>query len=270
MTSSSPSVRSPFRWAGSKRRLLPQLTEKTPGGFNRYVEPFAGSACLFFELNPPSALLSDINSDLILSYQQIQSNVEALILSLEKLKPGKRRYYQIRRQDPSELSPSERAARFIYLNRLCFNGLYRTNRDGDFNVPYGGERCGAIPSAESLMQVSARLKGVELFAASFEQTMNKVRAGDFVYLDPPYCIESRRVFNEYWHAAFALDHLAQLRSYMESMDKHSIPFLVSYGQSKEADYLAKGFRTKKIMVQRQIAGFVGNRRTAKEVIITNY
>src|SRR5947207_1539399 len=118
----------PFlRWAGSKRQLLPSLSVYWNSQYTRYVEPFAGSACLFFHLKPKQALIGDVNDDLIATYREVKYRASEVTSSLKDLKKGPQAYYDLREIDPFLLTPSERAARFIYLNRFCFNGLYRTN-----------------------------------------------------------------------------------------------------------------------------------------------
>jgi DNA adenine methylase len=259
-----------LRWAGSKRKLLPVLLDAAPDKFDRYVEPFAGSACLFFALEPPRALLGDINADLINTYHALKSDVEAVIRHLAKHKKGKGAYYRVRSQDVSKDSSAKRAARFIYLNRFCFNGLFRTNGDGLFNVPYGGKRAGALPTAKTLRACAKSLKRATVSPLSFEQTLEKVKDGDFVYLDPPYSIQSRRVFNEYSHFSFGSKELRLLRAHLVRLNKKGIPFLVSYGVSREARKLAAGFEHREVVVQRQIAGFANKRRKSRELLITNY
>jgi DNA adenine methylase len=267
---STPVGRGFLRWAGSKRKLLPRLLENLPEHYDRYVEPFAGSACLFFAVQPPQAVLGDINEELINTYVEVRDRVEKIIQRLERMSCGEKDFYQMRARDPDSLSSPDRAARFIYLNRFCFNGLYRTNLQGRFNVPYGGKKSGQIPPADFLRKCAAALRGVTLMASSFEETLGVVRQGDFVYLDPPYCIRARRVFNEYSNASFGSDQLAALRGHLERIDQMGVPFLVSYGYSREALALGRGFNCQQAVVQRQIAGFAADRRKSREVVITNF
>lgn len=260
-----------MRWAGSKRKLLPAISELMPSTFDRYVEPFVGSACLYFHLNPKKAILGDINQDLINTYTRVSRDPGAVTAKLKLLddrSPGA--YYQVRSIDPDTLSLDDRAARFIYLNRLCFNGLYRTNLSGKFNVPYGGERTGDFPTPDEIMFASRSLKNATLIGASFEKVLAKVKTGDFVYLDPPYSISNRRVFNNYSNDVFGLKNLAILRQELERFDRSGIPFLLSYGLSKEGLALAKGFKTHHRVVQRQISGFATHRKVAREMLVTNY
>jgi DNA adenine methylase len=261
----------PFlRWAGSKRKLLPLLLELAPGKFDRYVEPFAGSACLFFALQPKKAILSDINDELVNTYLELKKDVAKVIKCLSSYEGNEREYYFVRGQNSNRLSSSRRAARFIYLNRFCFNGLYRANKSGKFNVPYGGYRGATALNAGSLRECAAMLSRAKLSSGSFEKTLAKVKQGDFVYLDPPYCIKARQVFNAYSHFSFGPPQLERLRNHLTRLNEMGVPFLVSYGVSSEARELAVGFRSKEIVVQRQIAGFANNRRKSRELIITNY
>lgn len=179
-------------------------------------------------------------------------------------------FYAVRAQDTSSVSHVELAARFIFLNRLCFNGLYRTNSQGRFNVPFGGNKSGALPTKTDLEAVSQALHHTRLVPKSFESTLAQAQRGDFVYLDPPYSISNRRVFNNYSNDIFSSENLKQLRLYLEKLDGIGCRFLLSYGLSREGLALAKGFRTRQALVQRQISGFAAHRRKAREMLVTNY
>lgn len=260
----------PFlRWAGSKRKLLPRLIELAPEKFTRYVEPFAGSACLFFALQPKSALLGDINRELIRTYLEVKHRVEEVIADSDRLNCSENDYYRIRAWRPELLPGSTRAARFIYLNRFCFNGIYRTNRAGQFNVPFGADRAGPLPSPETLRACSLQLKAASLKDGRFEKVLAAVREGDFVYLDPPFSVRSRRVFKEYGPQLFSEEDLCLLKAGMVSMDKRGIHFLVSYADSEEGDYLRRGFSYAEVEVRRHIAGFARDRQDSRELLIYN-
>ena len=266
--SSSIPIKSFLRWAGSKQQLVPTMTRFWDSSYSRYVEPFAGSASWFFYISPPSALLGDINKELISTYQQVKRNLPQVIEALKKLKIGKENYYQLRDLDPSTISLSTRAARFIYLNRFSFNGLYRTNRNGKFNVPYNGGS-GNIPSTVMLRQCSKVLQKAKLKACSFEVLLEEVKQGDFVYLDPPFSVKSVRVFNEYDATIFNQQQVGLLRAWMMKLDKKNIPFLVSYADSEEGNKLSKGFYKEVVSVRRNIAGFAANRKRENEILISN-
>lgn len=224
---------------------------------------------MFFNLQPQNAILGDINKDLIGTYQQVKKCPSKVFSSLRNFKKGKYEYYRVREIKPHELSPPERAARFIYLNRYCFNGLYRTNRNGMFNVPYGGERTGLLPSDEDLTACSQLLNNVELIPEDFEETLSHARPGDFVYMDPPYRVKSHRVFNEYDALAFTQDDLNRLRSWLIMLTDKKIFFLLSYAESDEANYLCEGFKLERVSVKRNIAGFSNKRCNDYELLINN-
>lgn len=258
----------PFlRWAGSKRQLLPVLTDIIGDEFDRYVEPFAGSACVFFDLLPERALLGDINRELMHTYAEVKYRVTRVSEQLSQWRKSKKRYLELRSLDPESLSRSARAARFIYLNRCCFNGLYRTNRQGCFNVPYGAKRSGRIPDADRLQSASKALKKARLCRGDFTKVLQKVRPGDFVYMDPPFSITAHRMFNEYDATSFDADQLKHLRAEMEKLADRKIKFLVSYAASAEAQALGKGFRCKTVGVRRNISGFAASRTHSSELLI---
>lgn len=259
-----------LRWAGSKRKLLPRLLPRIPEGMRRYVEPFVGSACLFFAASPNRALLGDINGDLIRTYVAVRNDPRGVAQGLLLLPRSESGYYRIRSIEPSQLNEIEQAARFIYLNRYCFNGLYRTNKAGRFNVPYGPQRVGPLPTIEQLERCANKLKRAKLVEASFEATLDLVRYGDFVYIDPPYAVARRRVFGEYSNHTFSATQLALLRSWLLRLNKRKIKFLVSYAYSPEGLELGDGFKRNSANVLRQISGFVSSRRRARELLISNF
>lgn len=260
----------PFlRWAGSKRRLVPLLSSYWKPHYNRYLEPFAGSACLFFSLNASKAILGDLNGELISTYLEVKYRVDPLLDQLSKLHRNRREYKKLRSLKPSAMNSCARAARFIYLNRYCFNGLYRTNLRGEFNVPYGGEKSGSLPSVDHLRECSKRLMKTRLVAGDFERVLVHARKGDFVYMDPPFAVRARRVFNEYHPDSFGDDDINRLRMWMEKLDAKGISFLVSYAESAEADLLANGFTRRRVSVRRNIAGFAADRADSYEILISN-
>jgi len=261
----------PFlRWAGSKRRLLPKLKTFWTGRHERYVEPFAGSACLFFALNPKKAILGDLNRELISTYVEVKYRLGAVLKELATLPPwNKAEYLRLRSLDTSGLQPSARAARFIYLNRFCFNGIYRTNQAGQFNVPYGGDRCGAPLGDEVFQRCSRNLRRARFVLGDFEKVLKHAERGDLVYMDPPYAVEARRVFRQYDPSTFTLVDIARLRFWMERLDKAGIDFVVSYAESEEADILRKGFSCETVAVRRNVAGFAAHRVMTNELLISN-
>jgi DNA adenine methylase len=260
----------PFlRWAGSKRKLIARLARYWSMDYRRYIEPFVGSACLFFGLGPKKAILGDINRDLIETYRQIRHCPDDVFVALHRLKKGKAEYIRLRSTDPALLPPIERAARFIYLNRFCFNGLYRTNRHGSFNVPYGADRSGDLPSREALTKCAELLQRAQLVAGDFELVLNHVGRDDFVYLDPPFSVKARRVFKEYGPSVFGPDDVDRLETWLRILSARGAAFLVSYADSAEARRLSKHYHVRFVAVQRNIAGFSKDRVRARELLISN-
>lgn len=261
----------PFlRWAGSKRRLLPVLQTFWTKKHTRYVEPFAGSACLFFALKPPKAILGDLNPELIATYIEIKYRIGAVLKELKRLKPeDKEEYKRLRSLDTSRMKPQARAARFIYLNRYCFNGIYRTNLLGQFNVPYSGVRCGKVPADEVFEKCSRRLKTVRFVNDDFERVLEQAQKGDLVYMDPPFAVRARRVFREYDPSTFTHEDISRLRSWMLKLNAAGINFVVSYAESDESDILRKNFSYETVSVRRNIAGFTGSRVQTNELLISN-
>jgi len=258
-----------LRWAGSKRQMLPILSSAAPDSFHRYLEPFAGSACLFFHLNPKESILGDINAPLIETYRTVRRWPNAVANRLSAMERSAENYYQFRAANPKTISPSARAARFIYLNRLCFNGLYRTNADGCFNVPYGGAKSGALPSSTVLADASQALTRCRLICGDFSNVLRCTGEGDFVYMDPPYRTAARRTFREYDALDFSAADLERLKMWLELLDKRGATFLVSYAESEEGHMLASGYHSTIVEVTRNISGFIGSRGRCNELLISN-
>jgi DNA adenine methylase len=260
----------PFlRWAGSKRKLLPELRSYWSPSYTRYVEPFMGSACLFFDLLPKRALLGDINSELVLCYEQVRLGPKSVYWHLSRFRADADSYYMLRSEDPLQMSAPRRAARLIYLTRFCFNGLYRTNQAGQFNVPHGGGRTGSLPTYGQLLAVSNNLASATFVCADFEVTIDQVQEGDFVYLDPPYWVEGKRRTNQYGPNTFCHRDLLRLGECLETINQRGAYFVLSYEDSEEANLLAGSWHTAKLPVRRNVAGFARNRRVALELVTTN-
>jgi DNA adenine methylase len=259
----------PFlRWAGSKRKQLGRLKAFWEAENERYIEPFAGSACLFFELDPPKAILGDNNSWLIEAYRVVRDKPERLYRRLCSIARDGETYYRWRGMDPNRLDSESRALRFIYLNRNCFNGIYRTNSAGKFNVPFGSPPISYFSKQEFLL-CSCRLAKVKLVAADFAKTLSLAKKGDFVYLDPPFAVESRRVFREYGKKSFSTEDVKRLAQELHRLDRIGAKFLVSYADCVQARKLAGEWNAARFGIRRNIAGFVESRRCAYEWFISN-
>lgn len=262
-------MKSIVRWAGSKRRLLPEIRRVVPSTFVTYIEAFAGSACLFFDLKPERAILSDLNAELITTFREVRHNPERVLSSFRRFRKGERAYYSVRSITPKTLSDAGIAARFLYLNRFCFNGIYRTNVNGEFNVPYGPPTKPLVLFESDVIAASEILAGAELLAGDFQRTIDLVERGDFVYLDPPYVLDERRVFSEYLPGSFTKADLERLGEALATIDRRGATFVLSYADSAEARRLIRPWYGRRIWAQRHIAGFTGARRRDREILASN-
>lgn len=257
-----------LRWAGSKRQHVPFLLRYwRAGSRHRYIEPFAGSAAVFFAAGPRRAVLGDLNGELIQAYRALRRHPQDVYRLLRRFPIGEAAYYDIRaaRRD----DPLWQAARFVYLNRFCFNGLYRTNLKGNFNVPYGAPKTDNLPSLEQFRSCARRLLRARLLHGDFRKTLDLVEAGDFVYIDPPYAVSRRRVFVEYGKDTFSTKDLDDLATWLDTIDERGATFVVSYAESHEARSLFNGWHRQRFTVRRNVAGFLGARRNHYELFISN-
>lgn len=257
-----------IRWAGSKRKLIPVLKENFPPSFKRYVEPFCGSACLFFSSKIENGILSDINEELINALDQIKNNPN--IYSHVTSIPGtKEEYYRLRSLRPDSLSKEERAVRFLYLNRYCFNGVYRTNKDGNFNVPRGS-RTGAFPARDIFETAKVRLKSITLKACDYRDTLRDTKEGDFVYMDPPYTLHGKFT-GEYGLNSFNSENIDDFIDQLAKLNQKGVKFLFSYREDEELQIrLEKNFNLTSVPVKRHISGFKKNWQESKEILVKNY
>jgi DNA adenine methylase len=261
-------VRSFLRWAGSKKQLLPILGKYWSDGFSRYIEPFAGSSCLFFHIEPERAILGDANGELISALRAIKLDVGRVIECLRRLPRGEASYYRIRGADPSQLGLYEAAARFLYLNALCFNGLYRTNTSGQFNVPYRPPGHNTVPE-ELLIEASVLLRRAILLRGDFEHTVETAASGDFVYLDPPYAMSGRRIFSEYGPRPFQSRDLGRFGDALVVLDRRGAKFVASYADCTEGRRTFEKWKVRRVRTKRNIAGFTGDRKGSYELLATN-
>jgi DNA adenine methylase len=264
-------LRSIIRWAGSKRKLLPALSRYWRPSYDRYVEPFAGSCSLFFAIAPDRALLADKNADLMHALAVLRRTPGQLYDRVAALRADARTYARWRHRSPSALTSLGKAVRFVYLNRNCFNGIYRTNTDGEFNVPFSASRTGALPSRAEFVACGRLLRRATLRTGDFGATLRRCRKGDFVYVDPPYFVRRRRVFREYGPDAFGLEDFTRLLKHLDSLDARGVTFLLSYADTPSVRRLLKDreWRVDGLSVRRNIAGFKEKRVRVEEVLATN-
>jgi DNA adenine methylase len=262
-------VDSVFRWAGSKRKLLPILMKNIPNDYGRYVEPFCGSACLFFAINPHRALLSDINNELIHAFKQIKRAPKKIAKAVSEIPVEKDIYNDIRKQKPDDLNAFDRAVRFTYLNRNCFNGVYRTNQKGEFNVPMG-TRTGDVPDATRFSRCSQALKNATLVSRDFEAIVEEIQQNDFVYLDPPYAKKGYKGRGEYGPGAFQYEDIDRMLGFLQRIDKKDATFLFSYAYDEELiQRIPANWFWESLSVNRHVAGFSKHRGRVDEILVSN-
>lgn len=258
-----------LRWAGSKRKSLELLQANLPQRIERYVEPFAGSAVLFFKQKTDVAILGDLNSEVAATYRSIKYNHAAVSDYLEGIPVTSEAYYILRELDLSLLNEAQRAARLIFLMKACFNGVYRTNKSGKFNVPLGS-RFYRLPTREDLARASSHMAKADIVEGDFEMTLENCRSGDFVYLDPPYS-ESMRFRGEYsYKGAFSSDDEDRLILACERLTSIGVNVLVSFKRKESLANRLVGWQILHTRARRSVAGFAHARGFADEMICRNY
>ncbi|WP_457639531.1 DNA adenine methylase [Persephonella sp.] len=265
----------PFvKWAGGKRQIAHILIENMPTHYNKYIEPFIGGGALFFELLPEKAIINDINKELINAYIVIKNSPEELIKSLKKHKNEKEYYYKIRALDPEKLNPIERASRFIFLNKTCFNGLYRENSKGQFNVPFGRYKKPKILDEENIKAVSNFLNSIELqiFNTDYREVIKLAKRGDLVYLDPPYHPSSQTAnFTKYTKYDFSEKDQIELAENFKQLDKKGCYVILTNSDTPLIRELYRNYNITPIITNRAINSKAHRRKNAAtELVIKNY
>lgn len=264
---------SPFlKWAGGKGRILPQLLQHFPKDVHnrRYYEPFVGGGAVFFALQPRQSHLFDLNPDLVEAYCVVRDRVEELIAALGAHSNDPGHFYHVRAQDTSTLSPVERAARLLYLNRTCFNGLYRVNRRGEFNVPFGKYANPTICNVEGLRASSRALQGVTIEHADFAEATHCARAGDFVYFDPPYVpLSPTSSFTAYYSHKFGEEEHKRLARTFAALAERGVTVALSNSDTPLVRMLYADFTIASIVARRNINSKADRRGAVREVLIVS-
>jgi len=266
----------PFlKWAGGKRQLIPQMIKYFPKHFNKYIEPFIGGGAVFFQLLPERAILIDINEELINCFKVIKNNVKELIEILKNHKNEKKYYYQIRSLDRTDrtyknLSDVEKASRTIYLNRCCYNGLYRVNSKGQFNVPFGKYKNPNFCDEKNLIAVNKVLKNVDIFHGSFEKCLDFADKDDFIYFDPPYHpISETSSFTSYTKENFGKESQKMLFNVFEILDERGCRLMLSNSYNPFIIELYKQYKTVFLNAKRAINSIANKRGFIKEILVLN-
>lgn len=277
MTNSSVA---PFvKWAGGKRQLIPQIRERMPEKYNNYYEPFVGGGAVLFELQPANALINDINKALINTYNIICNEADAFLEAVNRLdeemwEDGKKYYYSVREHYNDKLMKSEYdvelAALFVFINKHCFNGLYRVNGKGLFNVPYNNSR---RTSADEnvIREVSKYLKGVKIINGDFEEACKDAKKGDFVFIDSPYAPLNPTSFESYTKEGFDIESHKRVAKLYDELTARSCYCMLTNHNTELINelYGNKGYKIDVVSVKRMINSDASN-RVGKEVIICNY
>lgn len=260
----------PFlKWAGGKTQLLSEIACLLPTIKGRYIEPFAGGGALFFELEPERALIQDVNYELITTYRAVREYVEELIEALYLFKFEKEEYYRVR--DTECYNIVNIAARMIYLNKTCFNGLYRVNGKGKFNVSMGDYKDPVICDSENLRACSRVLQGAEIQYGDFCSVENIAKSGDFIYLDPPYIpVSITSNFTSYTKDLFPISSHEKLFDIFKILSDNGVYLMLTNSDTSWTREKYANFNIHEVRSKRSINSKGSSRGKVPELIITNY
>lgn len=266
----------PFvKWAGGKRQLLNEIRVRMPASYERYFEPFLGGGAVLFELQPVQAFVNDINPALINTYKIIKYSPDELIKEINELdnqEINKEYYYKVRERYNLKLLAGEYdlelAALFIFLNKHCFNGLYRVNSKGLFNVPYNGKTTASI-SEENIREVSNYLQNVNIFNEDFEKICQNAKKGDFVFFDSPYAPLQANSFEDYTKEGFSQEEHIRLANLFKELTEKGCYCMLTNHNTEFIRNLYKDYNMEVVNVKRMINSDANN-RVGKEIIIWNY
>lgn len=277
MASINKLVRPFLKWAGGKRQLLPTIEKCLPKKYNTYYEPFVGGGALLFALQPKKAVINDSNSELINCYIVIRDSLDELIGDLKRHENEKNYYYAIRDWDRDEKftqkTPVERASRIIFLNKTCYNGLFRVNSQGQFNVPFGSYKNPNILDVAVLKAVSKYLNEnkIQILNQDFHQAVKNAKSGDFVYFDPPYDpISDTASFTGYDLKGFDKSEQIRLKKTIDELDSKKCHILLSNAYTDFIVDLYKNYNKTKISAIRAINSNAQKRGKVDEILVKNY
>lgn len=257
----------PFlRWSGGKRRSLARLLQLKPNEYKTYHEPFIGGGCLFFALSTSNAYISDINPEVVRTYRAIQNNPEDVANYLQSIPHTRQAFEQLRNLSPSECDDTQAAARLIFLMKSCFNGVYRENKSGRFNTPWGG-KVFKIPDLHELLAIQKKLAGTNIECNDFEKVLDHSQINDFIYLDPPYPQNRHR--GEFGKN-FTENDVARFVDVCKKLDKGGVKVMISYVIDENIAHNLKGWRTEEVNPSRSVASNNSFRGTSRELIYTNF
>ena len=260
-----------MKWVGGKRQLLTQIKENMPQVYNHYFEPFVGGGAVVFGLCPDGAVINDFNPELTNLYSVVKNNPAGLIAELKsgRYLNEENTYYNIRAWLPE--SSEEQAARTLYLNHTCFNGLYRVNKSGGFNVPYGKYKNPTIFDESLIMEMSRYLQGVTIMQGDYMAVLDMAQPGDFVYLDPPYApLTPTSSFTSYIAGGWDDAEQQRLKAACDELTKRGVQFMQSNSSAELIKTLYHDYNLIEVDARRSVAAKTDGRQPVKEVLIKNY
>ena len=277
MQKKNPLVQPVLKWAGGKRQLLPEISKYIPKKITTYYEPFLGGGAVLFHLQHKKAVINDFNTELINMYNVIKYNLEELIEDLEKHKNEEEYFYYIRALDRTlefnNLTNVQKASRIIYLNKTCYNGLFRVNSSGEFNTPFGKYKNPNIVNEITLRAVSKYLNDndVTLLNGDFEDALKNIRKGSFVYFDPPYHpISDSSSFTGYTLDGFSKEDQERLKKLCDKLTEKGVRFLLSNSSAPFILDLYKDYKVELVNATRSINSNGAKRGEINEVLVRNY
>lgn len=266
-----PKPRPPVKWAGGKGQLLAQLEPLFPEGFQNYHEPFVGGGAVFFYLLPKKASLIDNNKELINFYLVVRDNLEALLQDLPRHINEKSYYYKVRALNPEEMDPVKRASRFLFLNKTSFNGLWRVNRKGEFNVPFGYYKKPRIIDEPNLRLVSSTLQDTEITLGDFALVLEKAQRGDFIYFDPPYHpLSETSSFTSYTAKDFGEEDQKRLADVFRTLDQRGCLVMLSNSDTPFIRELYDSYNISIVKARRAINCRSNKRGPVNELVVRNF
>lgn len=266
------------KWVGGKRQLLPQILPLIPKRMTAYCEPFLGGGAVLFALQPRRALVNDLNQDLITVYRVIRENADALIDHLSRHENTPEYFYRIRDLDRDKdayaaLSDVEKASRLLYLNKTCYNGLFRVNASGSFNSPYGHYRRPNIVNEQTIRGVSRYFNSCDItfFSGDFAAVLEQVPEGGFVYLDPPYDpVSDTASFTGYNRGGFGREEQVRLKACCDALTARGVKFLLSNSATPFIRELYGSYRVSIVQARRAVNSVASRRGAIEEVLVRNY
>lgn len=266
------------KWVGGKRQLLPQILPLIPKRMSAYCEPFLGGGAVLFALQPRRALVNDLNQDLITVYRVIKENADALIEHLSRHENTPEYFYRIRdldrdREAYAALSDVEKASRLLYLNKTCYNGLFRVNASGAFNSPYGHYRRPNIVNEQTIRGVSRYFNSCDItfFSEDFATVLDRVPRGGFVYLDPPYDpVSDTASFTGYNRGGFGREEQVRLKACCDALTARGVKFLLSNSATPFIRELYSSYHVSIVQARRAVNSVASRRGAIEEVLVRNY